>query len=385
MKKDKSLLIIFLIVFIDLLGFGIILPLLPFIAEKYQANSFVIGTLTATYSFFQLIAAPILGRLSDRYGRKRLLVISQLGTLIGFLLLAFAKSLPLLFLSRIIDGITGGNISIAQAYISDITTKENRAKGMGLIGAAFGLGFIFGPIIGGLLAKISYSASALAASFISFITVVLTVIFLKETINLKKATASPKTSFNWKNLKEVLKNRLLLIIFTTFFLINFAFSLYQAILPLQTDKLFGYGPTENGILFSYIGILVVIVQLKIMPIFVAKFKERKTMIIGLYLLAVGLLMAALTKNLAVLILSVTFLPFGNGFFNPTIQALASEVSPKEEAGGVLGLLQSFGSLGRIIGPIIGGWLFLFSITFPFYLAVGLVVLSLIINKFFGKA
>ena len=152
--KNKSLLTIFLIVFIDLLGFGIILPLLPYIAEKYSANPFQIGMLTATYSFFQLIAAPILGRLSDRYGRKKLLIISQFGSAVGYLILGLSGNLPLLFLSRIIDGITGGNISIAQAYIADVTTKENRARGMGMIGAAFGLGFIFGPAIGGFLSKL---------------------------------------------------------------------------------------------------------------------------------------------------------------------------------------------------------------------------------------
>ena len=143
MKNNKSLMTIFLIVFIDLLGFGIILPLLPYIAEKYSAGPLQIGLLTATYSFFQLIASPILGRLSDRYGRKKLLIISQLGSALGYLILGLAGNLPLLFLSRIIDGITGGNISIAQAYIADVTDKKNRARGMGILGAAFGFGFIF--------------------------------------------------------------------------------------------------------------------------------------------------------------------------------------------------------------------------------------------------
>ena len=186
MKSNKSLLTIFLIVFIDLLGFGIILPLLPYIAEKYQATPLQIGIISAAYSFFQLIASPILGRLSDRYGRKKILIISQLGSTIGYLILGLAGNLPLLFLSRIIDGITGGNISIAQAYIADVTTKENRAKGMGLIGAAFGLGFIFGPAIGGALSKISYSAQAYFATAVSLITVFATMFFLKETVNEKK-------------------------------------------------------------------------------------------------------------------------------------------------------------------------------------------------------
>jgi len=184
--KNKSLLTIFLIVFIDLLGFGIILPLLPYIAEIYKATPLQIGLLTAVYSFFQLIASPILGRLSDRYGRKKLLIISQLGSAIGYLILGLAGSLPLLFLSRIIDGITGGNISIAQAYIADVTTKENRAKGMGMIGAAFGLGFIFGPAIGGFLSKFSFSTPAYFATAISLLSVFATIFFLQETVDEKK-------------------------------------------------------------------------------------------------------------------------------------------------------------------------------------------------------
>jgi len=194
--KNKNLLTIFLIVLIDLLGFGIILPLLPYIAEKYQANPFQIGLLTASYSFFQLIASPILGRLSDRYGRKKILMISQFGSVVGYLLLGLAGSLLLLFISRIVDGITGGNISIAQAYIADVTDKKNRAKGMGMIGAAFGLGFIFGPALGGLLAKISYSTPAYFAAGIAMLTVVTTYFFLKESVDVKVVAKSPRAQLN---------------------------------------------------------------------------------------------------------------------------------------------------------------------------------------------
>ena len=191
-QNNKPLFTIFLIVFVDLLGFGIVLPLLPYIAEKYQASPFTIGILGATYSFFQLIAGPLLGRLSDRYGRKKLLAISQAGSAIGYLILGLSNNLPLLFLARIIDGITGGNISIAQAYIADVTTKENRAKGMGIIGAAFGMGFIFGPAIGGFLAKYSYSYPGYFAMIISIITVILTIVTLPETVSSEQRKSEPK-------------------------------------------------------------------------------------------------------------------------------------------------------------------------------------------------
>ncbi len=160
MGNSRAQFTIFLIVFIDLLGFGLILPLLPYIAERFNANPFQIGLLTSVYSFCQFIATPIFGRLSDRYGRKSLLFISQIGSGIGYLLLGWATSLPLLFLSRIIDGTTGGNISIATAYMADITNEKNRAKGMGMLGAAFGLGFILGPVTGGLLSRYGFWAPA---------------------------------------------------------------------------------------------------------------------------------------------------------------------------------------------------------------------------------
>ncbi len=381
MKNNKALLTIFLIVFIDLLGFGIILPLLPFIAKKYLASPLTIGILTATYSFFQFIFTPILGRLSDRYGRKKILIISQLGSMIGYLILAFANNLPLIFLSRVIDGVTGGNISIAQAYIADVTTKENRAKGMGLIGAAFGLGFIFGPAIGGVLSKISYSAPAFLAAFVSLLTIFTTYFFLKETVDVEKATHSKKTSLNWQNIKKVLVNPSLNLLILAFFLVNLSFSSFQGIFPLYSEKKFGFGPTENGWIFTYIGILVVIIQIRLMPFLVSKFKEKKVMKAGLFLLSLGLFLLPLSKNIFLLGLFLTLLPFGNGLFNPTIQALASEEVGKLEYGEVLGIMQAFGSVGRILGPIIAGEFFSFSVNLPFYFSFTVVfVLFLVACK-----
>lgn len=357
MKNNKSLLTIFLVVFIDLLGFGIILPLLPYIAEKYLASPFQIGMLTATYSFFQLIASPILGRLSDRYGRKKLLIISQLGSAVGYLILGLAGNLPLLFLSRIIDGATGGNISIAQAYIADVTTKENRARGMGMIGAAFGLGFIFGPAIGGFLSRFSYSAPAYFATAISLLTVLTTIFFLKETVNEKQAKVSPKTRLNFEEFRNVLSIYPIGILILIFFVVNLASSIQQSNFALWTQKTFNYGPTQNGWLFAYIGIIAVLVQLKFLPFLTKKFNEKNILYISLVFLFLGLVLIPLIPTPIFLYVSLFFLPFGMGLSNPTIQALASENVPKEEYGGTLGFLQSAGSLGRIIGPIVGGIIF----------------------------
>ena len=371
-----------MIVFIDLLGFGLILPLLPYIAEKYSAGPLQIGLLTATYSFFQLISAPILGRLSDRYGRKKLLIISQLGSAVGYLILGLAGNLPLLFLSRVIDGITGGNISIAQAYIADVTTKENRARGMGLIGAAFGLGFIFGPALGGALSKISYSTPAYFATVVSLITVLTTIFFLKETVNEKDASVSPRTKFSFSEFKRVLRLYPIGLLITVFFMLNTAFSIMQGNFSLWTQKTFNYDASQNGWLFTYIGIIAVVIQMRILPFVIKKFHEKNILKISLLFMAIGLFLIPLSKNPNFLYIALFFMPLGNGLANPTIQALASENVPKEEYGETLGILQSAGSFGRILGPIIGGEIFQsFGKDTAFYFAGGIVLLTLIYLRY----
>ena len=382
MRNNKSLMTIFLIVFIDLLGFGLILPLLPYIAEKYSASPLQIGLLTAAYYFFQLISAPILGKLSDRYGRKKLLIISQLGSAVGYLILGLAGNLPLLFLSRIIDGITGGNISIAQAYIADVTTRENRARGMGLIGAAFGLGFIFGPAIGGALSKISYSTPAYFATAVSLITVLTTIFFLKETVNEKTASVSPKTKFSFSEFKRILGLYPIGLLITVFFMLNTAFSIMQGNFALWTQKTFNYDASQNGWLFAYIGIIAVVIQMRILPFVIKKFHEKNILKISLLFMAIGLFLIPLSKNPNFLYIALFFMPLGNGLANPTIQALASENVPKEEYGETLGILQSAGSFGRILGPVIGGEIFqTLGKDTAFYFAGGIVLLTLIYLRY----
>ena len=365
--KNKPLLTIFAIVFVDLLGFGIILPLLPYIAEKYHATATQIGLLTAAYSFFQLVASPILGKLSDRYGRKKILMISQFGSAIGYLMLAFSNNLPLLFVSRIIDGITGGNISIAQAYIADVTTKENRAKGMGMIGAAFGLGFIFGPAIGGFLSQFGYMYPALFAMVVGLITVLLTHLFLPETVNIKEREHIAPTPFSLIEIKKVLIKSGIGYLIVIFLLLNTSFSLFTGIFALWTQKKFGFGATENGYFFAYIGILSVIAQLKVLPYLATRFKENKLLAYSTFYLFLGLFFLPFVTRWEYLLFTQLFIVSGNSIANPSIQALASENVQKEEYGETLGFLSSAGSVGRIIGPIIGGELFdYWGINSPFF-------------------
>jgi len=374
-NNNKSLFTIFLIVFVDLLGFGIVLPLLPYIAERYQASPFTIGILGATYSLFQLIAGPLLGRLSDRYGRKKILAISQIGSAIGYLILGLANNLPLLFLARIIDGITGGNISIAQAYIADITTKENRAKGMGIIGAAFGLGFIFGPAIGGFLAKYSYSYPGYFAMVVSLITVVLTIVTLPETVSSEQRKSNPKAQITLREFWKVASASNIQYLIITFFMLNSAFSMMQGTFALWTQKRFNFGPEQNGYVFAFVGIISVIAQLRLLPFLVKKFKERSLLNYSTFFFVVGFFMIPFVPNPWFLMISQTLIVFGNSMANPSIQALASERVPKEEYGEALGFLQSAGSLGRIVGPILGGWLFgAMGINSPFFFAASVMFL-----------
>lgn len=355
--KQKGLLTIFLIVFIDLLGFGLILPLLPFIAEKFDATPFEIGMLAAAYSFFQFISAPIMGRLSDRFGRKKLLFISQIGSVIGFIFLGVADTLSLIFLSRIIDGITGGNISIAQAYMADITTPQNRAKGMGILGAAFGLGFIFGPAVGGFLSQWGFAVPAYFAAFIAGLAAISTWFFLEETVDTKTAKTKPKTKFTFSEMKKTLTTPVLGLLIGIFFLINLAFSGMQGTFALWTQSTYGWGPTETGYMFAYIGIMSVIMQLFILPRAIKAFGEKAVFKLSLPILALGLLGVPLSIHWGLLLIATSFLVLGNSLANPTIQSIASENVDKEEYGGVLGFLQSSASLGRIVGPLMAGQLF----------------------------
>ncbi len=382
MKNKRSLITIFLVVFIDLLGFGLILPLLPYIAERFEASPLQIGLLTAVYSFFQLIASPILGRLSDRYGRKKLLIISQLGSAFGYLLLGLAGNLPLLFLSRIIDGITGGNISIAQAYIADVTTKKNRAQGMGLMGAAFGLGFIFGPAIGGALSKISYSTPAYFATAVSLLTVLTTIFFLKETVNTKVAVKSPRTKFSLAEFKRVLSLYPIGLLIIVFFLTNTSFSTMQGTFALWTQKTFNFAPVNNGWLFTYVGILAVLFQLRLLPFVTKRFREKTILLWSLVFMAIGMFLIPLSFNPDFLYVALFFMPLGQALAMPTVQAMATENVPPEEYGETLGVMQSAGSFGRIIGPIIGGEMFqVMGKDSAFYFAGAILVLTLVYLKY----
>jgi DHA1 family tetracycline resistance protein-like MFS transporter len=354
----SPLLVIFITVFIDLVGFGIVIPVLPYYAEgtRFGATPREVGLLFASYSVMQLVFAPVLGRLSDKYGRRPILLISLLGTSLGFLILGFASMLWMLFLGRIIDGISGGNISTAQAYIADVTTKENRAKGMGLIGAAFGLGFVFGPAIGGVLSRWGINVPFLFAGGLAFANAILLYFTLPETVTADHpARVSAASGRGWKQLLDALEQRQLALVLAIYFLSIVAFSIMTASFSLFMMFRLGYDPWHSGWIFAFVGVVSAIIQGGLIGRLVKRFGEPALVIAGGFLLSISLFVSPfVTAAMGLIgILSVGALSsIGNALTAPTLSSLASKSASAAEQGSVLGVTQSVASVARAVGPSI---------------------------------
>jgi DHA1 family tetracycline resistance protein-like MFS transporter len=342
-------LIIFLIIFVNLLGFGIIIPLLPFYARTFGASPLIIGLLFASYSVCQLLAAPVLGELSDRHGRRPVLLFSLLGTALSFVLLAVAHNLLLLFVARIIDGLSGGNISTARAYIADVTTEENRARGFGLIGAAFGLGFIFGPALGGFLGRFGYGTPAWAAAGLAFAAMVLTWIWLPETARRTPA----RREMPWRDLPRVLTRPVLGQLLVLDFLYWAASALYQTTFALFGARRFGFDVAATGYMLAFFGAIGVIVQLGLVGPAVQRIGERRTLAIGLALTGLGLGWATVIYRVDLLVAALIPAAVGNALTGPALISLLSRAVGPEEQGRVQGASGAVESLGRVIGPVWG--------------------------------
>src|SRR4051812_13350798 len=347
----RPLLIIFLTIFVNLVGFGIIIPLLPFYAESFGASPLVIGLLFAVFSACQLIAAPALGDLSDRYGRRPVLVFSLAGTVVSFVMLALAHSITMLFLARIVDGLSGGNISTARAYVADITEPKDRARAYGLIGAAFGLGFIMGPALSGLLAKVSYTAPIWAAAALTLVATAMAWLWLPETVHRAHAGTGSANPFSY--LPALIQRPVVRRVLALDFIYWFAFSIFQTTFALFVARRFSFDASRTGYFFAGFGLLGAFIQGGLIRPIVRRAGDKSTFIAGIAFSVVGLVAGAFAHSVALFALALVPLAFGMGFGHPTVSSLISRAGRGDEQGRVQGAASAVESLGRTFGPVWG--------------------------------
>jgi DHA1 family tetracycline resistance protein-like MFS transporter len=355
----RPLMIIFLTVFIDLIGFGIVIPLLPFFAEEFAASPVDVGLLMSSYSLMQFVFAPVWGGISDRFGRKPILFFTILGSGIGYLILGFAGSLVMIYAGRILSGIMGGNLSTAQAYVADVTSRENRARGMGLFGMAFGLGFILGPALAGVLSKFGNQVPFLFAAGLSFLNAFLVLTILPESLK-KGDTANIRRPGRLAALASSFRSSGFGLIIGQYFLLITAFSIMTTAFAFYTAVKFGYDAEHTGYLLSYIGFLAAITQGGIFGILAKRYGEKKlaaggTLVLALSLFAVPFIGKDFGGVIGLLIGTGIF-AIGNSIASPSLMSLASKSAGDAAQGQALGLMQSGASLARVVGPLICGFL-----------------------------
>jgi len=393
--RKRSFTVIFLVIFIDLLGFGIIIPILPYFSENVLLmNKTTIGLLTGIYSLMQFIFTPVWGSLSDVYGRKPILVMSLLGNVIAYSLMALVftgtiASIPLLFLARAFAGFFSANLSAAQAVVSDITKPEERSKGMGIIGAAFGLGFVFGPTLGGVLSySFGYGLPMIMSAVFSLISLVVCIIVFKETLpedlkshNKKRFSFSDVKVINFKAVNDVIKHKDVGIYVIIFFFITFSFANIFGNFQYFIERKDGLNMNaeQAGFLLSFLGIIAAIVQSGFIKLFKKWAGETNSVLLGNILVCIGLFFIPFSTSVVILLLVLTVLGFGNGLNNAMTLGLISQNVSRTEQGGVLGINQSLSSLARFLGPLWGGFIYdEFGYHYPFISGAAFMLLITII-------
>lgn len=360
-SEQTPLLLVALTILIDFTGFGLVLPLLPFWAEQVGANAFNIGLLLTIYALAQFLFTPVLGSLSDRYGRRPIIVISLIIEAISLAMTALASNLPLLYVARFIGGLGASNIGTAQAVVADVTSQERRARGMGLVGAAIGAGFVIGPALGGLLAPVGITIPFWIAMGFALSNALLVTFFLPETRALPTEPslfamhtgpglliAGWRTAHRYPAILRLVAINLLYML---------AFTAMEAVFALFGQHYFGWGAAQIGYVFTYVGIIVVIMQGGLVGQLARRLGEQRLLLCGLVLLGAGLFMLSFSTFAATVLLALGILSIGDGAVTPMISTLLSFVSPENAQGETLGLSQGVGSLGRVVGPLVAGILY----------------------------
>jgi len=394
-----------LTIFIDFAGFGLVLPLLPFWAERLGAGPVAVGLVLTIYALAQFVFTPVLGTLSDRYGRRPVILASLLIEALSLALSALAGSLAILFVARFIGGLGASNIGSAQAVVADVTPVERRAQGMGLIGAAIGLGFVVGPALGGVLAPLGPAVPFWVAMSVALANALLVLRFLPETRHIRAATETgpirtespgddqaptpPSTTpvptgitgmgvviAGWR---RVLRHPVVARLVVTNLLFTVAFTAMEAVFPLFTQHSFGWTALQNGYIFTYAGIVIVLMQGALVGRLVKRWGGSRLLITGLVMLAAGLALLSWSTNLAVLLVALGIVSISDGAVTPMVSALLSCASPSTAQGETLGLAQGVAGLGRVIGPLAAGGAFAIGGSgAPFFLGSALVLLAALI-------
>jgi MFS transporter, DHA1 family, tetracycline resistance protein len=379
--KRWPLTIIFITVFIDLMGFGIVLPVLPYYAESFGASPFTIGLLFTSYSIMQFLFTPIWGRLSDRCGRRPLIMLSLAGSCIGFFIFGMANRLSLLFIGRMISGIAGAIIPTTNAYVADITTPETRAKGMGLLGVAFGLGFVLGPVLGGLVSSYGYEKAPLLTAALAALNLVFAFFMLPESLDKDKQNCAISRRTGVKTLLQSLANPRTSLLLSLHFLVIFAVANMETTFALLNEHAYHLSARRTGYLFMLIGLSMSVAQGLMVGRAVKRFGENKCIICGTFAMIFGLALMPYAPNLITYLVIIVLLSVGAGINNPSVSGLLSRISNADEQGEIMGAAQSLSSLGRILGPIWSGFVYkAFGMQWPF-LSGGLIMTMAFILSF----
>lgn len=385
-RGRSPLAIVFVTVFLDLVGFGIVIPLLPLYAERFGAGPVAVTWLLAGYSLMQFFFAPWWGRLSDRVGRRPVLLVGLFGSAASYLAFGLAGSLVALFVARAVGGFMGATVGVAQAYVADVTAPEERAKGMGMIGAAFGLGFILGPAIGGLLAGYGTAAPFLGAAALTLANAVLAVTRLPESLDPEhRAEGTATLGDRVRTLVDAMRSPRLGALLAVSLLSTLALAAFEGTLSLWADRRWNLSPTGVAYTFAYLGVVAVVVQGGLVGRMVRRFGERRTATVGTAVLAAGLAGVPLAPNAALLAVALAAFSFGHGMVTPAVSALVSRSAGPREQGRLLGAVQSLSALGRVVGPVWGGIAFTrLGIAAPSLSAAALAAVALVVLLAAGR-
>ncbi|MDQ0861383.1 MFS transporter [Bacillus sp. V2I10] len=379
----KPLFLLSFNLFIIMVGIGLVIPILPFYVEKFGADAATLGFLVAVFALMQFFFAPIWGRLSDKIGRKPLITLGLFGFALAEFIFAFATDLWMLFLSRIIAGIFGAAIMpSAMAYVSDVTTPENRGQGMGYLGAAMGLGIVVGPGIGGWLSEFSLSFPFLFAGIAASLAGIVSIFVLPESLSkeaMQKTTAeNEKRENQFILIKKALQSPVGFLLILVF-MMSFALTIFQAIFGFYALERFGYGPQEVGLIILITGIVGTITQGAAVGRLVAKFGDERVVTSALLLSAFGFVIMTFANSFATVLLTTSVFFLGNSILRPSLNTFISKLAGSKQ-GMVMGLNNSFMSLGNVAGPILAGYVFEYQINLPYYIGAGVMLAALISTK-----